>query len=444
MGIPVGLLGGATYLSLFAVSWLIGNKAHPILRRAALRVLLILVVMAAGAALWFIGLQLFVIGKICTYCLISHISGLLIAGLALSYMFWRMSLQAVQPFVPLGLGCLMLGVLIGGQIAFPPPTFVVEEYEPYVPENEPAVEGDFASPMSDDTFMSSPLEELAEEMPAGSAETEVVETASSSSPVSIDSSPAGSAMSASDNGPGPSDSDLSLSSNAPGDDWKVSDAESGTTHATSSSAHEVLRPNSSRMVRFLATQSPLDVYRYPHLGDPEAPHVIVEVMDYTCHHCRAMYPFLETARKLYGPEIALVLCPIANNSKCNIFIDHSHPAHANSCEYQHLALSVWFAAPEKFEAYHHWLMATEPVPSVDEATARAEELVLKGKLEQYRDDPLMIRMKGDNHRLWHEIGGSLPMLFIEGRKTGGVPTSEEEFLEALAKLIGKPGGLISP
>jgi len=79
--LPVSGLAAGTYLALLVASLSIGPATAAPVRQLAWRAMLVLAGAAAGSAIWFIILQMWVIGAFCPYCTATHITGLLLAAL---------------------------------------------------------------------------------------------------------------------------------------------------------------------------------------------------------------------------------------------------------------------------------------------------------------------------------------------------------------------------
>ena len=80
LGLPVSAGGLLVYAVIFVLSILIGKKS----RRLHWVALVFLTIVAAGSALWFIMLQMFVIKSYCFYCLTVHA-----CSIALMLLVWR-------------------------------------------------------------------------------------------------------------------------------------------------------------------------------------------------------------------------------------------------------------------------------------------------------------------------------------------------------------------
>jgi protein-disulfide isomerase len=107
----------------------------------------------------------------------------------------------------------------------------------------------------------------------------------------------------------------------------------------------------------------------PILGSRDAPHIMVEYFDYTCSSCRDMSKDLTAARAQLGDRIAVIVLPCPLNRQCNPALPAQVTDHAGACGLARLSLAVWRKAPDKFEAYHHFLMSL-PLPA-NEPAARA-------------------------------------------------------------------------
>jgi uncharacterized membrane protein len=109
----------------------------------------------------------------------------------------------------------------------------------------------------------------------------------------------------------------------------------------------------------------------PHLGNPEAPHVMAEYFDYTCDACRDTGEDLAAALEKYPDQLCIVLLPCPINRTCNPNIPPNLPNvedHPHACELARLALACWRADPGSFPAVHAALFRR---PVVDAAAALA-------------------------------------------------------------------------
>lgn len=83
--VPVSGLAAGAYLAIFLASFNLGPDSEASVRQLAWRAILVLVAAAAGCAVWFTIVQKWFIGAFCPYCMATHITGLVLAGLVI----WR-------------------------------------------------------------------------------------------------------------------------------------------------------------------------------------------------------------------------------------------------------------------------------------------------------------------------------------------------------------------
>ena len=71
----------------------------------------------------------------------------------------------------------------------------------------------------------------------------------------------------------------------------------------------------------------------PMLGSPDAPHIIVCLLDYTCVHCRALYPILTQMSQQYSNQLGIVCLPVSLAPQCNPYMPGDSRANPDACEY---------------------------------------------------------------------------------------------------------------
>src|SRR5437870_4561830 len=103
-----------------------------------------------------------------------------------------------------------------------------------------------------------------------------------------------------------------------------------------------------RQIWVLQRQLSIDASLFPIIGPPDAPHILADIMDYTCKHCRELHPMLERAVKAFGGELAVLMIPVPLEPPCNRWVNIAVPEHVNACEYARLALAIWHAAPQQW------------------------------------------------------------------------------------------------
>jgi uncharacterized membrane protein len=82
--VPVSVPAVLVYLALLGTTVLLQKKTSPDDQRGSWAAIIILSVIVAGAALWFVSLQVFVIKAFCKYCLTAHACGFAAALLCLN------------------------------------------------------------------------------------------------------------------------------------------------------------------------------------------------------------------------------------------------------------------------------------------------------------------------------------------------------------------------
>ncbi len=126
LGVPVSLFALLTYAVVLLATAI--GRAGPAARFGPRLDALLLAVAVAliGAALWFVGLQLFVLRAICPFCMAAHACGLLVGVLVV-----RRVVSGAVPIAPhlafrsVLAGVLFVVVLGAGQVAHAPPTYAV-------------------------------------------------------------------------------------------------------------------------------------------------------------------------------------------------------------------------------------------------------------------------------------------------------------------------------
>ena len=146
-------------------------------------------------------------------------------------------------------------------------------------------------------------------------------------------------------------------------------------------------PGPERQVAVLNGELVLGVHELPHLGNPDAPHVLVLLFDYCCPHCRATHGFLAEGLERYPDQFTLVLLPMPLDADCNPTVIETEPRFAEACDLAALSLAVWEVAPESFPEFDAWLFEPERPRSLSDARARAESLADAAALQTALLDP---------------------------------------------------------
>lgn len=203
--------------------------------------------------------------------------------------------------------------------------------------------------------------------------------------------------------------------------------------------------NSGRFLDLHAGAFRLNLDEVPLIGPPDAPHVMVSLFDYTCHHCRAAHvPLVETQRA-FSNQLAIISLPVPLDRTCNATVRRQLPAHTNACAYARLGLAVWRADRRQMTAFEDWLFATPEPPSTAAALERAGQLVGTNALAQALGDRWVDEQIARNARLHRtnavQYGRSqLPQLILGSSLVVG----SFDNTPALRDLVSKQFGLAAP
>ena len=402
IGLPVSLFGVVSYVGILTACVFAATRWAGI----AANVLLTLSLLAAGSATWFTGLQVFLLQSFCLYCLGVHICSFAICTLTVVFLTSisqtssedqmrgllgvaafsddRESSSAVAEFRPLlasAIAALGLLLLMGGQLFYAPAGMVYEKGEGASTQDNELV----AEVASRDQETTNDIEE------------------------------------------NPQQAD-------PADDAMDSAINSSDRIGNSSDGSGKREPN-ERFVQFTGLKKPIDVADMPILGSPHAQHVVVEMLDYTCHHCRDLHPHVHAALERYGDQIAFVILPVPLSKRCNPHVKREHPNHKNACEYARLAINTWKLEPDKFAEIHNWLMESEKPPTVGAAKSFALNLVGKEVLLDETLAANALRNVAGNSDDFQAMQSGLPMLLTEQGKLTGVPKNENELFELFERVL---------
>jgi len=464
LGMPVSVPAVGVYCAIVVAAFLLGPKASPGVSRGAWLVLMVTVTMAAGSALWFISLILFVVQKGCLYCFIVHGCGLTIAVLALPRVpvrrkradraGWRNAMQAalrvpsgatpaaasdpgtITPPTALGAaGLATVGVtlLIGGQILFPAKMYRIEEYD------DLAQGGPGPQTIDPGTGLEGP--DLVEPEGVPIQRPGTGENAPGSIGVPQVSRPQFAPVGPDPVEPTPPKPNPVGPIVLPGlpDPQVVSPTEPPGGTVVLPAEIDLPPPRNhrrnGRSLSILKGKVTLHTGEHPVLGDPVAPYIVVDLFDYTCKHCRKLSHQLEEARKRYGGQFAVLALPTPMSQKCNTFVRSTHSDHREACRYAKLALAVWEADPSRFAEYHHWVFRPDERPSFPDAKEYAAGLVGREALESEFNGPAVWQRIRNYTRLHQQSGGgSIPKLLYGKSVFTGETASVRQFFEVLEQL----------
>jgi uncharacterized membrane protein len=451
--VPVSVAGLACYAGLAGLSVLLGIR-DPRLGRWINTAFVMLATVAAGASLWFIALQIFVIGEFCWYCLTTDVCGIAIGALTAWSVFNAQSampriaragnssaqLAALRsalpagsrpapvpgtapisgavrtvapartvsalPSLPIAYGgaVAMLLILIAGQIAFRDKTYEVQHVTLNEEINMAGNGSDGADPA---TQTGNAEERVAMRIPAD--ETNPVEEATE------DPAPA--------NGTEKETNDADSSPPTAAKDDNVS-AESTSQATSKESAKNTAakntkpEPQRERKVKLLGGKLTLDVYKHPYIGNPEAPHVVAELVSYDCPHCRKMHRTMKQCMTRYGDQVCMIVLVVPLEKGCNRLFKTSEGSHAGACTTARMALGIAKIRPQSFGRFHDYLMSgkKDKPPALDAIIVKAYNTVDREKLRQLRTSDELTRQIGSTVDLFDTLTKQ-----HKGKKSFGLP-----------------------
>lgn len=456
--VPVAALGAACYLAIFMVSWLVGAKS-PHVARWGVGLLVPLVTATAGAAVWFIYVQAAMIGGFCLFCMSIHACGLAIAALVavgLSISCARASedprpvihLQAALTVAPTGprrvasasavtgygqfalplvIGLLAVGAVIGGQWMFPSQSFEVAEVGDLGADVN--LDPNAAEPADGDVTMTDEPGAYVVRRPPTADNGELPAENRADDPLSVDANDEVAATATFDNAD--SGGNARTGQDEPGDD--------DPTPVGIDVSDVGALP--SRKVSVYGDQIKFDIYKQPYIGEPEAPHVVVELFDYTCQHCRKAHEKLRSAIRRYGDQFVLVAIPVPLEASCNRLITKPRLENRGSCKLSRLALAVASARPSRFARFHYYLMDDKDrTPAYSEALIRSFEEIgktqMRHQLSKQRELETRVqqnvRLYASLAKRWQgEKAFGLPVLIAGNHITSGGFEFEEDLYEML-------------
>jgi len=191
-----------------------------------------------------------------------------------------------------------------------------------------------------------------------------------------------------------------------------------------------------RQIKFQSLPNLVDVNAFPVVGNSEAPHMMLEMMDYTCAHCRELHPHLQATLQRYGDQLGILVHHAPLSKKCNPQVPIDHPGKKNACEYAQLAMGVWKLGPEKFPQFHDWLLEGDKPPSITQARSKAYRLVGDRVLLDKKAKADTAKQLGRQASLFNRFKSSLPILFMKNSTLRGVPKKTQKLFDHLESKLG--------
>ena len=178
----------------------------------------------------------------------------------------------------------------------------------------------------------------------------------------------------------------------------------------------------------------------PVIGRVDAPHLIVSLFDYTCHHCREVHGPLMEAQRRFSNELAIISLPMPLDGKCNPIVKRTQAAHTNACALARIGLSVWRAKRSASLAFDEWAFASPMPPQPEAAEARARQLVGTNAFDQAVTNLWIgerIRQDADLYKAVYQRfhKGMMPQVIVGTNLLSGV-FSQDQLLRVLSEQFG--------
>lgn len=388
-GVPVAAGGVLCYLAALVGSVLAGRSDSA--GSLGWRLLELATPLAVGAGLWFTFVQATRLDSFCLYCVATHACGLV---MAIAAIVWRYG-QDDETTAPLAIGLTSDGAVAASS---GPPKLGLPTIAGVVGVLALAIGQTLWAPSTVVAYEAELDTEFTFDSPEVPAEEPIEET-------------------------------------------QVAEPATNPTE-TPSNAPPRRQPNGSRPLSLLGGQLKIDAYDHAVLGSPEAPYLVVELMDYACPHCREFHDKLHEAVQRYRGQIGVVIMPVPGEILCNPYVKKARPKSAGACYAAKLSLAVSELNPDEFEKFHEWMLEDDKIPSRTASLIEAREHVDGDKLStalQDADGRLAARVKQ-----YVELAGALsrqgrfglPSQIVGDTFMTGPAESVDILCESWAKAFG--------
>jgi uncharacterized membrane protein len=427
LGFPVAVAGLGCYATLAGMSVLLGIAT--IASRWITTAFMMLAFLAAGASLWFIGIQIFAIGDICPWCVTADLCGIAIGAISAwaTFSWWNgtrrlrqsgssstnlmalrgamptgsrkvpaaapVAMREAQPVAPrpapvaAARSVPLVGALpasAGIRRHTPPPSFPIA-FGGALAMLVVLIGGQIVFPAKSFNVQQVALKDSIELNSSTNSAGDSASTSNGETHVA-NRIPAEGETEPSDEPP----YDAALANAADNKDEVPAtngDGKNGAEEAPPTTAAST-EPKKERKLKFLGGKLTLDTYEHPIIGSPEAPHIVVELVSYDCPHCRKANKFMKQALSRYGEEVALIVLTIPLEQRCNRLITDPAASHTGSCTTAGLACLIAKLKPTSFPRFHDYLMSgsDERPPSIGSIVAKAYGMADRTKLRELREN----------------------------------------------------------
>ena len=246
----------------------------------------------------------------------------------------------------------------------------------------------------------------------------------------------------------PSDSD----STDPAESSESFDTSESASFATDDNAAETEPPSTppagppkERILEFLNGSVKLDIYQHAHIGSPEAPHVMVEMLSYDCSHCRQMHRTIKKGLTRYGDQLAVIVIPIPMEMKCNPLVTAKEVSHPGACTIARMALGVSAIRPDQFHTFHDWLMTDKEAPPQQSlVVSKAYHTVEPSRLSELSESKQLDKRLAEYINLYSKLsrqigagnGFGLPVQILGNQVLTGSVEKERDVFDAWEKHLG--------
>jgi uncharacterized membrane protein/protein-disulfide isomerase len=422
--VPVSVLGLACYATLAGLSVLLGIQSAA--SRWITTAFILFATLAAGASLWFIGLQVFAIGSYCIFCLATDICGIAIGAITAWSVFhwWRgaprlrsigspsATVSALRSAIPSSsrhapVAVTRAAIPTETQATTPTaqraPSTAVGRTVPLVGSTSAASSFRMFAPPPSIPIAYGGAIALLVVLVGGQIvfPAKTYKVLPPTLPANIDLSAAsgnGESANPSDNAAThvtlrvdaeadsidqKTESTAATASNGNGASTGETDPSSGDDSASASPPE----PKAERKIKLLGGKLTIDVADEPIIGSVNAPHIVVEMISYDCPHCRKTNSFVKKALSRYRDQVALVVLVLPLEGKCNKMITDPAASHPGACTTARTAVALAKLKPTAFPKFHDFLMSgdKEKPPSLTKTVSKAFTMADRDQLQAMRD-----------------------------------------------------------
>lgn len=418
MGLPVSALAIASYVSLGTALAFAVFSTSAWVKRLSWTAVATFSISAGLAALWFIGLQHFVLEHYCSYCLVAHSCGIIATLIAVWIIPDRMDvLKFAAPFAATGFAILIVGQVYQAE----PEKFRIETFEPV-----PALIETFEAP-GDSVFEAPVFEAPIFEAPVNNAGGAIFEA-----PVATNAAVQKSGAVAVVARLFSTDNVLTIVRPATALLAFTSPLPPLQNGQAASDSNTKAKTQDRRTVGINGGTIQLDVKQWPLNGAVDAKHIFVEMLDYNCPNCRKTHKAVTGAKKLLNDDVSVMILPIPLNTACNSAVTKTDSKFVESCDIAKLAIAVWRVDAEKFCEFHEAMFSGENAPTLAEATAMAKSMVDPVKLDAEIASGIPAKYISSMVQLYVRSGkGGVPKLMFPGTSIVGEFTSAESLVDVI-------------